>query len=511
MPSGPPKPRPQRQQFDSRVRFVVSDRREIRERFAANLSEGGLFIRDDSPPSVGSLILIEFVLPGGGPLCRAAARVVHARPATAPGDKTAGMGLEFVKLDQVAQEIARTLDREQAPASAETDASEKRLLALDGMERPILAPTGPVVGIDLGTVNSCVAVVENGTPRVVLSPEGYDVLPSVVFLAADGKLYVGHKALARMILEPQRAIYGAKRFLGRPFVSREVQTYGHFFNYELVPGSDGRTAAKVGEQTIDLEEVSGQILLKLREMAEQQLGQGVARAVVTVPAYFGETQRQAVREAARRAGITVERILNEPTAAAVAYGYGRSMTKTILVYDLGGGTFDATLLRIRDNTFEVLATDGDPFLGGADFDDRLTEYVLSSFERDQKVSLRGDAVAVQRIRFAVELAKRQLSELTSTDIDLTYITQSERGAIHLHMTLERELFERLTQDLVDRTLGLVQVVLDRAGITSDTLDDVLAVGGQSRSPHVQRALIERFGRRPSTRVHPTEVVALGAA
>ncbi len=511
MSAEPPKPRAQRQQFDSRVRFVVSDHQEIKERFAANLSEGGMFVRDDAPPAVGSLILIEFVLPDGGPLCRAAARVVHSRPATAPGDKTAGMGLQFVKLDQVAQEIARQLDRERAPTATSSDISEKRLLNLDGMERPILTASGPVVGIDLGTVNSCVAVVEHGSPRVVLSPEGYDVLPSVVFVASEGKLFVGHKALARMILEPHRAIYGAKRFLGRPFVSREVQTYGHFFNYELVPGNDGRTAAKVGEDTVDLEEVSGQILLKLREMAEQHLGQSVARAVVTVPAYFGETQRQAVREAARRAGLTVERILNEPTAAAVAYGYGRSMSKTILVYDLGGGTFDATLLRIRDNTFEVLATDGDPFLGGADFDDRLTEYVLSSFERERKLSLRGDAVAVQRIRFAVELAKRQLSELTTTDIDLTYITQSERGAVHLHMTLERELFERLTQDLVDRTLALVQVVLDRAGITNDTLDDVLAVGGQSRSPHVQRALYERFQRRPSNRVHPTEVVALGAA
>ncbi|MBI5509562.1 MAG: Hsp70 family protein [Deltaproteobacteria bacterium] len=510
----PKTPRPQRQQFNSRVRFVVADRQTISERFATNLSEGGLFVQDDNPPAVGSLILIEFVLPDGKPLSRVAARVVHSRPGVVKGDKTAGMGLRFVELDAVAAEIGQQLNSERARPSAPGDGAaveQPRQFSLQPLPAPLLAPSGPVIGIDLGTVNSCVAIVNKGTPRVILSPQGYDTIPSVVFVASDGNVFVGHKALERMILDPTSAIYGSKRFLGRPFISREVQTYGHFFNYELVAGRGGRTAAKVGAKTIGLEEVAGHILRKMRDMAEHALGRSVGRAVVTVPAYFGETQRMAVREAGRLAGLNVERILNEPTAAAVAYGFGRRMQKTILVYDLGGGTFDATVLRIENDSFEVLATDGDPFLGGADFDDRLTEYVLSTFERTRRVSLREDAVAVQRLRFAVELAKRQLSEAMRVDLDLPYIAQTADGPVHLRMPLERALFERLTQDLVDRTLTIVQAVLDQAKIKSADLDDVLLVGGQSRTPMVRARLVERFNRRPSAAVHPTEAVALGAA
>jgi molecular chaperone DnaK len=349
----------------------------------------------------------------------------------------------------------------------------------------------------------------NGVPTVILSPQGYDTLPSVVFLAGE-ESFIGHKALERMILQPDRAVYGAKRFLGRPYASKEVQAFGHFFNYGLVPDQLGRTAGQVGDQVVALEMVSAQILAKLREMAEQELGETVSRAVVTVPAYFGETQRQAVRDAGRIAGLNVERILNEPTAAAVGYGYGRNMDKIILVYDLGGGTFDVTVLRIKGDTFEVLATAGDPFLGGTDFDDRMTEYVLSAFERDND-SLRADPVAVQRVRFAVELAKRQLSEATETEIDLPYIAQREGGPVHLKMKLTRELLERLTQDIVDRTMALVQEVLNRAGVAGDEIDDILLVGGQSRSPQVRQRLSERFSKKPTGGVHPTEAVAMGAA
>ncbi len=511
--TAPKTPRPARQQFSSRVRLGVTGVDEISERFATNLSEGGLFVRDDKPPLVGSLVLIEFVLPNGQPLCRAAAKVVHARPATVPGDKTAGMGLQFVKLDTVAQSIVDKLNAQvqiSRPVS-DTATPEPQRLTLSPLESPLLAPSGPIVGIDLGTVNSCVAIVQKGVPKVILSPQGYDTLPSVVFIAADHEVHVGHKAMERMILDPLRAIYGSKRFLGRPFTSREVQSYGHFFNYELVAHQNGRTAAKVGDKILGLEEVGAHILRQLRSMAEQTLGRTVSRAVITVPAYFGETQRAAVREAGKLSGLHIERILNEPTAAAVAYGYGKAMGKTVLVYDLGGGTFDATVLRIDHDAFDVLATDGDPFLGGSDFDDRVTEYVLATFERGRNIEIRKDPVAVQRLRFAAELAKRQLSEATAAEIDLPYIAQTPQGPLHLKATITREVFERLTQDLVDRTLTLVQTVLDRAGVTSDDLDDVILVGGQSRTPLVRQRLFERFRRRPSTAVHPTEAVALGAA
>lgn len=260
-----------------------------------------------------------------------------------------------------------------------------------------------------------------------------------------------------------------------------------------------------------LEIVAAHILRTLREMAEQQLQTEVRRAIITVPAYFDETQRGAVREAGRLAGLHVERILNEPTAAAVAFGYGRGLTRTVLVYDLGGGTFDATLLTVKNDTLEVLATNGDPFLGGSDFDDRLTEYVLMSYERESGVSLRDSAVAVQRVRFAVELAKRQLSETETTSIDLPFIKKTPTGQLDLKMSLSRSILETLTEDLVDRTLGIVQAVLDVAKVPSSRIDDIILVGGQSRSPHVRRRIAERFGKQPTKNVHPDEAVAIGAA
>ncbi len=505
------RPRPARQEFESRVRLVAAGVDAIAERYATNLSEGGLFVRDPQPPPVGTVVLLEFVLPDGQPLSRVAARVVHARPATMADDPTAGMGLQFVALDSVAREIVERLDRDRPRAAPPTPREQDLLLDVVGLEAPLLTAGGRIVGIDLGTVNSCVAVMEPGGPRVISAVGGYDTIPSVVFVEEDGSAYVGHRAVERMILNPRRAIYGAKRFLGRPFASREVQMFGHFFTYQLVPTPDGGIAASLGNIELPLVKVSSKILRTLKGIAERYLGEAVCRAVVGVPAYFGETQREAVRQAGRLAGLHVERLVNEPTAAAIAYGYNRNVQRTVLVYDLGGGTFDATVLRIDGHRFEVLASDGDPFLGGADFDDRLTEYVLTAHERTGGPSLRGDPVAVQRIRFAVELAKRQLTEASVADLDLPYIAGTADGPVHLHQRLERTMLERLTEDLVDRTLAIVQQVLDRAGVRGAALDDVLLVGGQSRSPRIRERLFQRFAKRPSTALHPTEAVALGAA
>ena len=507
------KHRPPRKEFQSRVRIAIAGANEIEERYATNLSDGGMFIRHDNPPPAGSVIAIDFVLPDGSCLASVVGRVVHARPALTPGDATAGMGLQFIELDpKIEALVARLRAKAPPPIPAPEAPPARRLESVLASERaPLIALEGPVVGIDLGTVNSCVAFVKDGRPQVITSRLGYQIIPSVVFIATDGNVLVGHRAVEKMILAPGRAIYGSKRFLGRPYASKEVRTLGHFFPYELTSSPDGRVAARIGDQLIRLEEVSAHILRALREIAEDNLGTKVTRAVICVPAYFGETQRQAVRDAARLAGFYVERILNEPTAAAVAYGWGREALGTIALYDLGGGTFDVAILRLDGPRVEVIATEGDPFLGGSDFDDRITEYVLMRFERANGVVLRQDPVAVQRIRFAAEIAKRQLSEALTAEIFLPYICKTATGFLELRMKIERETLESLTHDLVERTFTLLQSVLDAVGIKASQLDDVLLVGGQTRSPHVRRLLAERFGRTPSTGVHPDEAVALGAA
>ena len=498
-------------QFATRVRFTVADEDGIYPVIAPCLAEGGLFVRHDRPPAVGALVLIECVLPDGVVLSRITARVVHARPATSPGEKTAGMQLVFMQSDAVAQAaLARGTESAVVPATPTPAATKLASLSANfPQQKP--APNAPIIGIDLGTVNSCVAVVLNGEPVVMRSPEGYETLPSVVFLATDGTVAVGHKAVEKMILQPHRAIYGSKRFLGRPYASKEVRALGHFFNYELVAGPDGRTAARLGNTALSLEDVAAQILFSLKEMASQHLKMQVGRAVITVPAYFGETQRQAVRDAGKLAGLQVELIVNEPTAAAIAYGHGRGLKRTILVYDLGGGTFDVSLLRVDGNRFEVLASDGDPFLGGNDFDDRLTEYVLTTFERANKINLRDDAVAVQRVRFAAQKAKHELSDTESAAVEVPYVVKGPNGMLDLKVSLDRRLLEAFTQDLVDRTLAIVDSVLSTAGLSSAQLDDVLYVGGQSRSPHVRQLMGERFNRRPASGVHPDQAVAVGAA
>lgn len=506
--------RPPRQEFASHVRLRVEGKEQAEERFAESLSSGGLFIRHDRPPAVGSVVQIELVLPDGTVLSRITTRVVHSRPADTTGAKTAGMGLLILELDDVAQGMVVRLREHAAQSLREVDENEprQRMLTLDASERvPFFKVAGPVVGIDLGTINSCIAIVQDGQPSVIPSGKGYETIPSIVFHTKDDKLLVGHEAAERMILNPRQAVYGSKRFLGRPFASREVKSLGHFFNYELTKGDDGRTAAKVNGQILRLEEVAAHVLSTLKDMAEQHLGESVQRAVITIPAYFGEVQRAAVREAGRLAGFYVERVLNEPTAAAVAFNHGREVHRTVLVYDLGGGTFDASILRIDGQSMEVRATDGDPFLGGSDFDDRLTEYVLSTVEHSHGVDLRGDQVAVQRTRFAVELAKRQLSESDTATISLPYLAKTPKGYLDLEMSLERDLFERLTEDLVDRTFVIVEGLLKDAGLSGADLDDVLLVGGQTRSPMVKRMLNERFGRMPSTSVHPDQAVAIGAA
>jgi uncharacterized protein (TIGR02266 family) len=387
------------------------------------------------------------------------------------------------------------------------------------VERPVfltppqaLSGEGVVIGIDLGTSNSCVAVLQKGRPTVLRSKDGYNIVPSVVSLTDKARLLVGHRAKSQLLLNPVHTIAGAKRLVGRQFDSPVVQQVREHFHYQILPDEQGRAAVQLRENALTLEEVQGLVLRECREMAEQQLGVSVGRAVVTVPAYYSEPQREAVRRAGAMAGIKVERILNEPTAAALAYGLNRELDKKVLVYDLGGGTFDATVMRIQKNVFEVLATGGDTFLGGVDFDNALVDFLLQRFQEAEKVPFAGDSVAISRVADAAERAKMALSERTSVDVDVPMLMMDASGTPrHLRLALTRDDLNRVCGKLVDRTLEVLQDVLLDAKIKAADLDDIILVGGQSRMPLVREKLKELFGRPPQASVNADEAVALGAA
>ncbi|WP_395810387.1 TIGR02266 family protein [Archangium minus] len=371
---------------------------------------------------------------------------------------------------------------------------------------------GPVIGIDLGTTNSCVAVVVNNKPMVLRSREGYNTIPSVVSLSSQGKLLVSHRAKSQVLLRPEQTIYGAKRLVGRPFDSAVVNQVRERFHYEIVPDARGRAAVRMGDKVLSLEEVQGIILRECKELAEQHLGQKVERAVVTVPAYYSEPQREAMRRAGWMAGLKVERILNEPTSAALAYGLNREVTRKVLVYDLGGGTFDATILRIDKNVFEVLATGGDIFLGGMDFDNVLVDLLLERFQQQEKVTFQGDRIALSRVTDAAERAKVALSEANSYDVHIPMLMMDEAGQPRdLHVTLTRADMEKACLPMVMRTLDVVRDVLLDAKMRPGEIDDILLVGGQSRMPLVREKLKEVFGKPPHAGVNTDEAVALGAA
>ncbi|ATB43704.1 molecular chaperone DnaK [Cystobacter fuscus] len=371
---------------------------------------------------------------------------------------------------------------------------------------------GPVIGIDLGTTNTCVAVMQNNKPTVLRSREGYNTIPSVVSLSTQSKLLVSHRAKSQVLLRPDHTIYGAKRMVGRPYDSAVVNQVRERFHYEILPDARGRAAVRMGEHVLSLEEVQGIILRECKELAEQHLGTKVERAVVTVPAYYSEPQREAVRRSGWLAGIKVERILNEPTAAALAYGLNRDMAKRVLVYDLGGGTFDATVLRIDKNVFEVLATGGNIFLGGMDFDNVLVDLLLERFQQQERVTFQGDRVALSRVADAAERAKVALSESNAYDVHIPMLMVDEAGRPRdMHITLTRAEMERVCMPLVMRTLDVVGDVLLDAKLRPSDLDDILLVGGQSRMPLVREKLKEVLGRAPHAGVNTDEAVALGAA
>jgi molecular chaperone DnaK len=369
----------------------------------------------------------------------------------------------------------------------------------------------PILGIDLGTTNACAAFVRNRIPKVVPTDRGNLILPTVVALSERGDLLVGGVAKDQLVTNPKNTVYGAKRLIGRKWNSKVVQELRNYYSYDVVEGPGGEAAVALGGKVHTLPEISAMVLAHIKKIAEAFLQRRLDEAIISVPAYYSDAQRQAVRQAGALAGFEVKRIVNEPTAAALAYGFARGLDQKVLVYDLGGGTFDVSVLQLSGNVFEVLATGGDTFLGGVDFDNRIIDYVLESFWREHRIDLAGSPIAMQRVKKGTESAKIDLSLVPNVTIDLPYIEEKRGKPLDIRMQLSRQQLDDLTRDLVDRTFAICDQVLAERNIRPDEIDEIILVGGQSRMPLVQAKIQEHFGRPPRKGVHPDECVALGAA
>jgi molecular chaperone DnaK len=370
---------------------------------------------------------------------------------------------------------------------------------------------GKVIGIDLGTTNSCVAVMDGKTPKVIENAEGMRTTPSIVAFSDDGERLVGQPAKRQAVTNPERTIFAVKRLIGRRYDDPTVEKDKKLVPYKISKAGNGDAWVEVDGKTYSPSQISAFILQKMKETAEAHLGQKVDQAVITVPAYFNDAQRQATKDAGKIAGLEVLRIINEPTAAALAYGLDKAKAGTIAVYDLGGGTFDVSILEIGDGVFEVKSTNGDTFLGGEDFDMRLVSYLADEFQKEQGINLRNDKLALQRLKEAAEKAKIELSSTTQTEINLPFITADQSGPKHLTMKLTRAKFEALVDDLIQKTVEPCRKALKDAGLTAGEVGEVVLVGGMSRMPKVQEVVKQLFGKEPHKGVNPDEVVAIGAA
>ena len=367
------------------------------------------------------------------------------------------------------------------------------------------------IGIDLGTTNSCVAVMEGNTPKVIENAEGARTTPSMVAFTDSGEVLVGQTAKRQSITNPENTVFAIKRLIGRRYDDPITQKDMGMVPYKIVPGPNGDAWVEVKGKKYSPSQISAFILTKMKETAESYLGQKVEQAVITVPAYFNDAQRQATKDAGRIAGLDVLRIINEPTAAALAYGLDKKGSGKISVYDLGGGTFDISILEVGDGVFEVKSTNGDTFLGGEDFDKRIMDYLADEFRKETGIDLRNDRLALQRLKDAAEKAKIELSSTTQTDVNLPFITADQNGPKHLNMKLTRAKLEALVDDLVQRTVGPCKAALKDAGLQPSEINEVVLVGGQTRMPKVQETVQKLFGREPHKGVNPDEVVAIGAA
>jgi molecular chaperone DnaK len=571
---------------------------EFIERYALNISRGGIFVRTLDPQPPGTPVAINIEIGTGERVVRGRGIVTWTSLPSAPGEpeRAPGMGIRFTQLDPQSRALIDLVvatrggegssDEPPRPpgghAAQAGEAVDVREILADGLaepppaqpaaasqpaaaprpsaEPPPRAPTrqpapassppsepgpapgpfepppasrtpapapraGPaarpapkasrkskVVGIDLGTTNSCVAFAQGGKAEVLASKQGYRTIPSVVAYDAQGRLLVGHPAKAQMIVNPKNTVYGSKRLVGRPFTSPTVQACRDRFHYDIVEGPNREAAVRFAGREFSLQQVAAIILGEMRQMASQALGEDVGRAVVTVPAYYNDHQRNAVREAGALAGLEVVRIVNEPTAAALAFGFGKGLEKRVLVYDLGGGTFDASVLEIQGDVYEVVSTGGDTFLGGVDFDGQLVDHLVYRFMERNGFAPPEDRVAWQRIRDAAEDTKIALSSRDVAVAHVPYLCKDAQGSdVDLQVDVSRAEMDGLTEHLVDRSIAVALEVLSAKGMTKGDVQEVLLVGGQSRMPLVWRKIREAFDREPSKGVHPDEAVAVGAA
>ncbi|PCR97255.1 molecular chaperone DnaK [Pseudomonas sp. FW215-R2] len=375
---------------------------------------------------------------------------------------------------------------------------------------------GKIIGIDLGTTNSCVSILENGQAKVIENAEGARTTPSIIAYANDGEILVGQSAKRQAVTNPHNTLYAVKRLIGRRFEEEVVQKDIQMVPYKIAKADNGDAWVEVNGQKMAPPQISAEILKKMKKTAEDYLGEAVTEAVITVPAYFNDSQRQATKDAGRIAGLDVKRIINEPTAAALAYGMDKAKgDHTVIVYDLGGGTFDVSVIEIAEvdgeHQFEVLATNGDTFLGGEDFDIRLIDYLVDEFKKESGMNLKGDPLAMQRLKEAAEKAKIELSSAQSTDVNLPYITADATGPKHLNVKISRAKLEALVEDLVQRTIEPCRIAMKDAGIDVGAINDVILVGGQTRMPLVQKLVTDFFGKEARKDVNPDEAVAMGAA
>ena len=370
---------------------------------------------------------------------------------------------------------------------------------------------GKIIGIDLGTTNSCVAIMEGGDPVVIANQEGNRTTPSVVAITESGERLVGQVARRQAITNSENTVYAVKRMIGRKYNSKEIQYDVKISAYKITEAANGDAQVTVRGKNYSPAEISAMILAKMKQTAEDYLGEKVNDAVITVPAYFNDSQRQATKDAGKIAGLNVLRIINEPTAAALAYGLDKKKDEKIAVFDLGGGTFDISILELGDGVFEVKSTNGDTHLGGEDFDQRVMDYLVAEFKKDQGIDLRTDRMALQRLKEAAEKAKMELSTTMETDINLPFITADASGPKHMNIKLSRAKLESLVEDLIDKVVGPCQIALKDAGLSPRDINEVILVGGMTRMPRVQQKVKEIFGKDPHKGVNPDEVVAVGAA
>ena len=368
-----------------------------------------------------------------------------------------------------------------------------------------------IIGIDLGTTNSCVAVVDVTTPQVMANREGSRTTPSVIGFTEDSERLVGQIAKRQAITNPFNTVFAIKRLIGRKYDSTEVVRAKQILPYQIVPAENGDMKVKIRDRDYSPEEISAFVLMEIKSFAEEFLGEAVTEAIITVPAYFNDSQRQATRDAGKIAGLDVLRIINEPTAAALAYGLENKKNQRIAVYDLGGGTFDISILKLEDGLFEVLSTSGDTYLGGEDFDKRIIDWLIDGFQRETGISLADDRMALQRLKEAAERAKHELSVAAESRITLPFISADASGPKHLNSILTRHEFEKMVEDLIQRTIDPVNDALKQAGLSPADIDEIVLVGGQTRMPRVIEAVQKVFGKEPNRNINPDEVVAVGAA